>query len=441
LKPDLSYEFITINLAKALDGDSSNNVQLKPLDQVKIYSIYELVDRKNVSISGYVKQAVTLPFADSLTLYDMVFRAGGLQDPFFRGKAFLLRADLIRVNPDGLTTRIIPFDLEKLLRDKTINMDLKPGDKIYIYKGDVDKVLDKYVTIEGEVKNPGQYPLNTNMTIMDIILQAGGFTEAALRTNAYVSRLKPGGYTGEKLSQIYTVHLSADFGKNHMESEGNTDSLNANFQLEHKDIVVLRVNPNYQPQRIVTINGEVKYPGTYVLKNKRESLLDLLNEAGGPTSEAFFFGTIFTRSGKRLIANVEKLFKDNDQDENIFLVDGDNIFIPKEPNTVFITGEINNPGLFKHIPGYDVKDYIDNAGGVTDSANFIIYKQANGYSKRVGFGLFSGNPRVADGSFIDVTKLPPPEPSEKVDIGGTIKDVLGIVVSAVTIIVLAHQLK
>lgn len=321
-------------------------------------------------------------------------------------------------------------------------MDLKPGDKIYIYKGDVDKVLDKYVTIEGEVKNPGQFPLNTNMTINDLILQAGGYTEAALRTKAYVSRLKPSGYPGEQLSQIYTVPLAPDFNKNHSEIEDNPDSVNANFQLEYKDIVVIRKNPNYQPQQIVKITGQVKYPGTYVLQTKRESLLDLLKDAGGPTSEGYLFGTSFTRDGKRLIADVQKLYYDNDQDENILLHNGDDIFIPKEPNTVFVTGEVNNPGLYKYIPGYDVKDYISNAGGETDSANYIIYREANGNSKKVGFGLFSGNPRVHDGSVINVTKLPPPPTETKGEpIATTIKDVLAIVVSAVTIIVLAHQLK
>ena len=86
-RPDESNEFISVDLAKALYGDPENNINLQPRDRVKIYSIYELVDKKNVSISGYVKHSVTLPYADSLTLFDMVFRAGGLQEPFFRGRA------------------------------------------------------------------------------------------------------------------------------------------------------------------------------------------------------------------------------------------------------------------------------------------------------------------------------------------------------------------
>lgn len=69
-----------------MDGDPLNNIELQPRDSVKIYSIYELVEKKTVSISGYVKNPVSLPVADSLKLYDMDFRAGGLQEPILEVK-------------------------------------------------------------------------------------------------------------------------------------------------------------------------------------------------------------------------------------------------------------------------------------------------------------------------------------------------------------------
>ena len=312
-RPDETNQFISVDLSMALDGDPENNIELAPRDSVKIYSIYDLVEKKKVSVSGYVKTPVSLPFADSLTLYDMVFRAGGLQDPVFRGKAFLLRGDVVRINPDGLTTRIIPFNLEKLLREKSVNIELEPGDKIYIYKGDVERVLDKFVRIEGEVHNPGQYPLNSNMTPMDLILQAGGFNEKSLRTEVYVNRVKPSGYQGEKISESFVIPMSPSFYKD-ISSEINsldTGHIQANaFLLQHKDIVVVRKNPNYQDQRVVTISGEVNKPGTYVMESKNETLFDLMLKAGGSTSEAFLFGTQFNRGGKKLIVDVEALVFD-----------------------------------------------------------------------------------------------------------------------------------
>jgi protein involved in polysaccharide export with SLBB domain len=443
-RPDETYQFISVDLAKALDGDPLNNIELHPRDSVKIYSVYELVEKRTVSISGYVKNPVSLPYADSLTLYDMVFRAGGLQDPIFRGRAFTLRGDIIRINPDGLTTRIIPFNLEKLLREKSVNIDLEPGDKIYIYKGDVEKVLDKFVRIEGEVRNPGQYPLSTNMTPTDLILQAGGFTEKSLRTEVYVNRVKPSGYQGEKISESLVIPMSPSFYKSTSDEIKDADiaMINSNtFILQHKDIVVVRKNPNYQEQRVVTISGEVNKPGTYVLESKNETLFDLILKAGGSTSEAFLFGTQFNRDGKKLVVDVEALFYDEDQNENVYLHDGDKIFIPKKPNTVVVDGEVNNPGLYRFIEGLSVKDYIDNAGGVTDSANYAIYRKANGESNRVNFGFLTGNPKAYDGSVIIVTKVPPPtEPGAVFDLGKTVLDVFALLASAVTVWVLSKQL-
>lgn len=437
-RPDESFEFISVDLNEAMRGNPEDNINLEPRDQVKIYSIYELVDRKNVSISGYVKQNVVLPYADSLTLFDMVFRAGGLQDPYFRGRAFTSRGDLIRVNPDGLTTRIIPFDLEKLLYDQSFNMQLQPGDKIYIYSSTVEKILDKFVTVEGEVNNPGRFVLNSNMYIMDLILQAGGFNEKSLRTEVYVNRVRPGGYQGEKISETFTVPLPLFFSESNV---SKADSIHNAFALQHNDIVVVRKNPNYVPQRIVRIMGEVNYPGTYVLERKSENLLELVRKAGGPTSEAYLYGSTFTRDGRRLMIDLDQLVNDEDLDQDVILNNNDEIFVPRAPNTVYVTGEVNNPGLYKFIPGDDIKDYIDKAGGETDSSNYILYTKANGETKKVGFGLFSSNPEAFDGSTIVVTKEPPDPPSDSTfDVGTTVKDMFAILVGALTIIVLAQQL-
>ena len=441
---DETHQFISVDLAKALDGDPIENIELEPRDSVYVYSIYELVDKRIVSVLGYVKNPVSLPFADSLTLYDMVFRAGGLQDPVFRGKAFTLRGDIVRINPDGLTSRIIPFNLEELLRERSVNIDLEPGDKIYIYKADVEKVLDKSVRIEGEVRKSGEYPLSTNMTPMDLILQAGGFTEKSLRTEVYVNRVKPSGYEGEKISESYVIPMSSSFEKSSNADLGLNDTskyTSENFLLQHRDIVIVRRNPRFQDQRVIYLSGEVNKPGTYIMESKNESLYDLINKAGGPTSEAYLFGAYFQRQGKKLVVDLEALYYDKDEEENVFLKNEDRIFIPKKPNTVVVDGEVNNPGLYRFVEGLDVKDYIDNAGGITDSANYTIYSKANGESKRVNFGIFSSNPEVFDGSLIIVTKEPPKEIKQtSFDLGKTVLDIFALLASVLTVWVLAREL-
>lgn len=442
-RPDETYQFFSVDLSKALDGDPLHNIELHPRDSVKVYSIFDLVDKRTVSVSGYVKKPVTLPYADSLTLYDMVFRAGGLQDPIFRGRAFTLRGDIVRINPDGLTTRIIPFNLEELLREKSVNIDLEPGDKIYIYKADVEKILDKKVRIEGEVRKPGEYNLSTNMTASDLILLAGGFNERSLRSEVYVNRVRPSGYEGEKISESFVIPMAVSFEKTELGEIGMADSnkLNSgNFILQHRDIVIVRKNPYYQEQRIVYLSGEVNKPGTYILETKNETLYDLIKKAGGPTSEAFLFGTQYERDGRKLVVDLQTLYEKNDEDENVFLKNGDKIFIPKKPNTVIVDGEVNNPGLYRFTDGLSVKDYIDNAGGVTDSANYVIYRKANGESKRVNFGIFSSNPDVYDGSVIIVTKEPyKPIRETTFDLGKTVVDIFALLASAATVWVLSKQ--
>lgn len=432
-RKDKTQEFLSLDLRSALTGDPTNNIYLQPKDSLKVYSIYDLESPRTVSINGYVKTPITIMYADSLTIFDMIFRAGGLQDPIFKGRAYTVRGDLIRINPDGLTTSILPFDLEKVLLSKGDNLPLKPGDKISIYKLDVEKTVDEVVTIGGEVRNPGKYPLNKNMTPMDLILQAGGFIDGSLRSDVYVNRILPQGYPGDKISESFTVPLPQSFDPKYYKDENK-------FYLQDKDIILVRKNSEYEPQRTIKVFGEIKYPGTYVLKNKNETVADLFQEAGGVTTEAFLYGAYFGRNNQRLIVNLDALINEEDEEENITLQANDSLFIPKTPNTILIAGEVNNPGLFKFVDGESVYDYIEKAGGLTNNADYALYSQPNGETIRVDFGLFQGDPGIFDGSIIRVTSVPPPSPTEAIDIGGLITDVFAIVASMLTIIVLATRL-
>jgi protein involved in polysaccharide export with SLBB domain len=177
------------------------------------------------------------------------------------------------------------------------------------------------------------------------------------------------------------------------------------------------------------------------MESKNESLYDLINKADGPTSEAFLFGTQFERDGRKLVVNLETLYNENDEDENVILKNGDRVFIPKKPNTIVVDGEVNNPGLYRFTEGLSVKDYIDNAGGITDSANYVIYRKANGESRRVDFGVFTSNPDVYDGSVLIITKEPWKEKKETTfDLGKTVIDIFALLASALTVWVLSKQL-
>jgi len=106
-----------------------------------------------------------------------------------------------------------------------------------------------------------------------------------------------------------------------------------------------------------------------------------------------------------------------------------------------VFGEVNKAGLLTFIDGDNVGDYVERAGGVTDSASYAVLSKPSGESQRVNFGFLRSNPRVPEGSTIAVLKKQPEPESKGVDIGGTIKDIFAITTSAVTIMYLIYQTK
>jgi len=448
IRPNLTREFVTFDVAKALKGEMEHDIELREKDAVRLYSIHEIEFDKTVSITGHVKSPQTIPYADSLTLYDLVFKAGGLLDPEFRKSTYLGRADLVRLNSDMMTKRIIPFNLQRLLEDSTYNVPILPRDEVIVYGIGVTEVTDKYVTINGHVKSPGKYPLRSNMTLNDLVLLAGGFTEDASVLQAEVSRIRPEGLQGDSLSVILHPKLTRDFA--HEVSSEPLNELskgdparNGDFYLQYMDQVLIRPNPDFKPQQNVTVEGEMLYPGTYAIQHKGERLSEILSRAGGPTKIAYLGGAQFYRGGKRLIIDFKEAYEKKDENQDIMMLPGDRVTIPPRPRTVFVTGEVNNPGLQVFIDGLSVSDYIDRAGGRTDSAQYALLTLPTGETQKVSFGWFSRDPSVLEGSTIVVTKKPaePPPERKEFDLGATIKDSFALVASAATIIYLISQVK
>lgn len=192
----------------------------------------------------------------------------------------------------------------------------------------------------------------------------------------------------------------------------------------------------------MTIEGDFTYPGVYAIKQRGERVSEILERAGGPTKTTYLGGAQYSRKGIRLIVDLEKAYYNKDQNNDIVVSSGDNIVFDPRPRTVLVGGEVNKPGLFLFIEGDNVSGYIDRAGGRTDSASYALLISPTGETKRVNFGLFSANPKVLDGSAINVLRTPSEPPEEKkVDWSATIKDAFAIIASASTIIYLISQVK
>jgi protein involved in polysaccharide export with SLBB domain len=194
----------------------------------------------------------------------------------------------------------------------------------------------------------------------------------------------------------------------------------------------------------VAVTGEVEYPGQYALETHNERLSHVIARAGGMSPSGYARGARLTRDGTALRLNLEDALEGIGGPSDIVLKPGDAISVPRKPGTVTIRGEVQNPGIYGYVEKESFGDYLERAGGETDSSDFAVITFPEGNSKQVGLGWFSRNPTIPDGSDILVTKVPPEPPEPVVKEGQTtydfVKDTLAIVVSSVTIIVLASKL-
>ena len=114
-----------------------------------------------------------------MTLYDLIFKAGGYVDEEYKKLTYLKRAELVRVSKDSDEKEIIPFNLGLVLEKQGIaNTTLRTDDAIRIYSVNEIEGDTRYVSIWGHVKRPGRYELfEGNMTLHDLLFQTGGFDD------------------------------------------------------------------------------------------------------------------------------------------------------------------------------------------------------------------------------------------------------------------------
>lgn len=448
VQEDSTEKLISLNLQQVLNGVPTQNIVLQPLDHLRIYSTLVMLGKFQVSINGTVRNPGQYTLQDSMTVYDLLFKGGGLFDDEYLKDVYLERADLYRKAPDGIGQLVYPFNLRKALNGTSYaDTLLQPYDEIRIYPKQVTEyITQKFVSIYGAVKNPGQYNLQKNMNLEDLILQAGGFSEGAYLKEAEVTRIPPKRSSAGNKTLLMTVPLIPDALWSSEVSFGLDDSTVAmqnaeQFQLEHRDKVFIRVDPNFRPQETVTVSGEVAYTGQYTLLYENENLSNVLRRAGGVLPTGYPKGGRLVRNGENLITRFD-LVVEGDQRADVVLMPGDEIIIPPQPNTVAVRGNVANEGLIKYEPGRRVSYYLDRAGGVGEDVQSIYLTQASGATFKVNhhWYWFNENPKVDDGAIIRVTKQPPKPEGERVDVGKTITDVAAVLSSMLTIIVLANRL-
>lgn len=420
-KEDLKKEYKSL----CITDEKNYDFALNTLDSIKIHSYFDLQSKKLVIINGYVKNPGFQYLADSTRVSDLIFSSGGILDEWRKNRTYLLIAELTRYNEDGVTTRIINLNLERILSgEKEEDIFLQDGDQLMIY--DLYMIYNEgRVFISGYVKNEGEFRLSSNMTVEDLILKANGFREGAYEYKAVVFRMNTDQAHSDSLSKVYEVQLEKDFLK-------RKDVTKSKFLLRDNDHVVIRRSPYYREMRKVTLSGEVQFPGVYTLIKQGETLNELIERAGGLTEEAFIDGIVLYRDSLNVNADFSRSLSSNKN--GIALKDGDDINVPKHPGTVMVEGYVYTPGLIKYRMDWDLGDYIEAAGGEIveldfKAGNAVVYYP--GGNAEVDGWFFS--PDVKEGSKIVVPQIKREAFKEwRAEIGGW----LGVITTSLTLVLL-----
>lgn len=440
---DLTQSYFTVNLAEAISGNEAENMMLQRRDLLTIYTLDDIREIGLVSVVGYIRNPASYPWRENLRVYDLLFKAGGLFDAEYLEQVHLDRADLIRRNVDGRTTEVISFNLEEALQEEGFGLEiLQPYDNIRIYPNTVQLITDKFVIIEGAVKNPGRYTYDEGMSLEDLLLKAQGFNENAFIGRVEITRIEEPITNQQKAKPI--IHNLINNSKEQFQFYSNDlfwslmDNA-AQFNLKHMDRVYVRINPNFEFQQTVLVNGEVEFPGSYAILSSNESLRSVIERAGGLTDEAYSKGSSVIRDSIKVIID----FDDNLVSlKNDFLIQaGDQINIPKKPRVVLITGNMVMNGFIEYEPGKRIKYYMDRAGGLQpNTSKYLQLTQANGAVFRVKRkGLFKNNPVVDEGAIIRAIFEQEPE-REPFDLREIIVELTSITTSALTLYFLIDRI-
>ena len=370
--------------------------KLKDGDVLTAEAILNRYENK-LEVKGAVYRPGIYQFSGDLnTVKQLIEKADGVKADAFLGRAVLHR------QREDLTKEIVQVDLKGILGGSKPDIALQRNDVLYIPSIHDLKDLGN-IEVFGEVARPGKYIYADNMSLEDLIIQAGGLLESASTVRVDVSRRIKDSKSTEVASTIGEMYSFAL--KDGFVVDGETG-----FILEPYDQIYVRRSPGYQPQVNVEVVGEITYNGTYALTTKNERLSDLIKKAGGATPYAYIRGSKLMRKAneeemKRMedvlkimqremgmqtdslkleLDNVysvgidlEKALAQPGSDADIVLREGDKLIIPEMTNTVKINGAVMLPNTVSYKKGETVNYYISQAGGFANGARknkaFIIY--------------------------------------------------------------------
>jgi protein involved in polysaccharide export with SLBB domain len=450
---DKSSQLKLISIDEILANRSSEaNFTLSPQDKLLVFPQEKFTDKYYVAIGGAVRDPLRFPYDQRKTMRvtDIVNLAGGLT-PDATAYAYVMRREL-------KSNKLIQYkriDIQEAMKNQnsTENISLQASDSIYI-QSKLTFIEDAYVRVAGAVRQPGEFRWSTTLQVRDLLTMAGGLKLGAATNRIEIFRIK---IQNNEPVRTVVATLSVDESLNVSGSE--------EFTLQPFDQVIVRIVPDFGFQKIVTLTGEVRYPGAYALLDKNERLASVIERAGGFSSEAFKDGATLFRTQDDIgyvILKMDEALKKPASDQNLILKEGDIIEIPKSkdivsiegamkarelyPDKILSTGRINVTYEGPRSAWY----YVDNhAAGVAKEGRrrLISVTHPNGEIKRTkNFLFFHLYPKVRKGSVVSVGAVLKKEDTKRrerkeVDWNRVLADTLAQATAVLSFILLIRNLR
>ncbi|KIP78717.1 OtnA protein [Vibrio harveyi] len=454
INPQRDIEVYQVNLANAiLSPSSKDNLKLNSRDRVLVFNRFNNEDLDTLADQDTVTKAKTLEQAQfkaeqdqqkeqevmsssvalSSATDNMVMGQSSTEESeqpkiIFRGKE-ITKEDFDALKQNTRRTLLAPVLLQLQQQSR---LGLAP----------------QIAEVFGEVKHPGRYPLTPRMSVSTLIEAAGGLTYNAFTINAELARTVISSKDERASIDVERIDLRKAI-------QGNTadDAI-----LVGRDRLNILEKPNVKLQSTVTLQGEVRFPGTYTVR-QGETLGELLERAGGLTEFAHPQGAIFTREALRLqeqkllnqyaadmraetakktfradsnmssvisdpdktlkfveeasrskalgrmVVQLNRILKD-ERSADFMLEDGDFLFVPTFRNTVSIMGEVQVPITYLLDNKLDVGDYLNKAGGAKKQADedriFVVRADGSVYKPTSGYWFGNNNEELKAGDTIVV---------------------------------------
>lgn len=438
--------------AENIAWNDAKNTKLKSGDSIEFRELYNTAENI-VTIQGNVKHPATFAYKEGMRLSDILKSEDELLE-----ETFINQAVIRRISGKDNSIETIPIFLKEFFAGMNDPV-LQPKDIINVYKNTNSMFVDVY----GCVNIPKHLTYTSGMTLNDVMTDIQ-FLESDVDTKTTEENKEPeisykgsveandiqltaGTANSNKLipAENVAVEITSSDGATQVyylyDIMINSDRIKT-ITIMPEDKIFFRTLRGNEVMKTVKVSGFVKKPGIYTFVEGKK-LVDMLEMAGGLTSEADLRGIVFKRTnlqGKQVelahknnerdikliegrmasaykpsegdqktkldmlemlkaddltLANkyngqIALNIKSNDLDkikdlDNIEVQDGDDIYIPRTSNHVSVIGEVYNEQSFVYKKGSNARYYIKEVGGYTPNANkFRLYKvSVNGRAEKI----------------------------------------------------------